>query len=1166
MKKVTLTIPQGEFGTTNSKYPADSVFVGVNDFTDGSKNFETTDRGVITKSKGSIDYNPSLMTTAAKDQYEAIFADGVHHLLVVEGGRLRYSPGDGVLTTVTSGYSTAGNFEFTEYFDRVYFGNGIDNPQVYDRAASYGGVAYTAPKTKDMGAQAPGSAPTAGAPTAGGSVPNGTHTYKVTFLYYDFEESNGSPASGAQTAGAGNNTIPLTTIPIGGYGVTARKIYRDDNDGIYRLLTTLTNNTATTFSDTLATTSTLIPTDNFEPPDFTLILTHLDRIWVAGVPGDPVTIYFSSPGFPDIFPSDNSLLCNPRDPITAIVVYQDRIIVFNRNSMGQILGRTTDAFRYSEIPSSVGCVDTRSIQTRVINGIPVLLWLSDKGLYAYNGNSIDYISDPIEDLVNFNIQQAVQTKGRNAQTSQTDFAGGTASTGIDLDTFPGLITTRGPKNAGTGLPSDPLDPTNPTRTWNTQAEWEAGSSLTNLATKNGSLLQLPVRTIFDEAAGTFNSTILSGGSITLTSSTAFNGDTVTAFGSAQTASTGRKLAQKFTVPRAGTLTQIKVKLWGTINPGVNTTNTKLAVWSDSAGEPGAVLAENVVAQSVDWNETSGTIITLSTSISMFAGQILWLGISSHTVTAGGTTRRMATSTTSVFLDAKEFNTFTSGPWVDVGGQLEGWGFTFIYTPVVRSGQWTSTSYDSLSSAAQAATIRMSGSTPAVTTRVIKLQRSPDAVVWTDNEATVFNGNGPHTVAVGNQRYWRIVITMSTTDDVSVPTASDPELRFLTTGEWISEALDLTTGVTIYNALTAVSSIPAGSVTLTAASSADNISYTAFGAIGSITVQRYIKVKITLTTDASNIQTPAITSLTFNYTIVGNLVSSAIDTVTNFGWDIFQASFSTNGGTVLFEMRSATTEGGLGAASYFTVTNGAFPSSVPVNRWVQWRVTITSSVNDVPEVESVTINWFLNQTNSIRVASLFFNRDYYLSVAEFGNDTNNLILKFDGEGKWRIRREVNVSTMGLFFNEPFFGISTEGQIVKYLQGLVNPDGSNITLDVRTKAFDFSADGNFDTLEKTKILRVLYVILTNTGATPTFYASFDGGETFSALKDMATGSTTVTLTSDETRTMKRLVLDFNDTAVETQGKTIMFRVVDSSANDLQLHGLKAKVWIREGELVS
>jgi hypothetical protein len=107
----------------------------------------------------------------------------------------------------------------------VYFGNGVQK-KVYDRTTSYGGVTYTFPTqtTKNIGALAPTGAPTATV-AAGGSIPQpGSYTYKITFLYYDFEESNGGPASGVATTSAGNQTVNLTNIPIGGYGVTARML------------------------------------------------------------------------------------------------------------------------------------------------------------------------------------------------------------------------------------------------------------------------------------------------------------------------------------------------------------------------------------------------------------------------------------------------------------------------------------------------------------------------------------------------------------------------------------------------------------------------------------------------------------------------------------------------------------------------------------------------------------------------------------------------------------------------------------------------------------------------------------------------------------------------------------------------------------------------------
>jgi len=60
----------------------------------------------------------------------------------------------------------------------------------------------------------------------------------------------GHPPTSNTTAA---QTIPLTAIPLGGTLVTGRKLYRRFNGaGTYKLVTTIANNTATTYSDTAA--------------------------------------------------------------------------------------------------------------------------------------------------------------------------------------------------------------------------------------------------------------------------------------------------------------------------------------------------------------------------------------------------------------------------------------------------------------------------------------------------------------------------------------------------------------------------------------------------------------------------------------------------------------------------------------------------------------------------------------------------------------------------------------------------------------------------------------------------------------------------------------------------------------------------------------------------
>lgn len=1152
MKKVAITIPQTGWQTLKTKYLSDDpINVKSDDLTGSSQNFDSIVKGILTKRSGGIDYNPTTFSSPAKDQFEAIFTDGVHHLLIVEGGNLRFSSGGGTFTLVTSGYSSLGNFEFALYNDRVYFDNGIDSPQVYDRTTSYGGVSYSAPQTKVMGAQAPSSAPTFAADTAGGNVPAGAHTYKITFLYYDFEESNGGPASAVHTVANPNNTVNLTSLPIGGYGVTARKIYRDDNDGNWLLVGTVANNTATVFSDTASIGTAQIPISNNVPPSFEFIVTNLDRTWIAGIPGDPSSLRFSEAGLPDIFPSANDILCNPEDPITALVVYDKKVWVFNRNSIGRILGSTRDTFQYVPLPGSVGCVDNRSIRVRTIEGIPTLIWLSDKGIYGTNGSSIEYLSDAIEDLVNLNIQQAAQVRGQNAQTSQSQFQAGTASPGIDLTSSPGFITTP-----------------NPRRLWDDEADWEGGSSLTNVATNlTGNQLRVPIRTAPAFSSGTHANTVEISGTLRTPISGNFTGETSGNGGDSGALSTafpspvqGKEGAIPIIPTVTGTLTSVQIFV------GVqNTGSWAFTVWDDLGGTPNNILFSQSLGSPP--NLTIQTY-NFSPGTNMTGGQKYYYGVrrvsgtggiiapsGTVTFTGGHVLARHNTNNTwsnaTILHQSSPFDTVDFPRWRT--------SYVFTKTPVATTGLWTGPIYDSLSDSAVAATIQHTGTFGSGTSSNTTVEASNDPTMTTGVISQSFaNLVSPTAVSLSNKRYWRIKIALSASDDRFTAQIGPPTLRFSTNAVWISEAIDHTTDITALNALSSVTSVPLGtSVTIEIATSANNITYSSFTSLGSAVAQRYSKVRVTLSSTVDNVVTPTVTSVQLDWTLVSNLVSSGIDTGSvPAGWDIFQAQFATNGGTIAFHMRSATTLGGLSAETFVAVTNGQFPT-IPVRQFVQWRVTLTSTAGSVPTVDSVTVNWFISQVSSIRVASIFYNRSYYLAAAEFNQTANNIVIVLDGEGKWRVYRGLNINTFSFFFNEPYYGSSLEGRIVRFLSGATD-QGDPIQMIVETKAFDFGD------LEHTKIGRKVYIKGKNTGAVYQVFMSFDEGSTYYPMLDVITGMTSFTTSTDNKRFRRRFQLDFTNGNV-TSGKTVKVKVVENTAASAELDEMRLEAWIRRGELV-
>lgn len=1178
MNKVKIEVPNGEWGSLNTKYPSDSDRVADNEFTAGTANVDTSVKGVLTKRLGGVDY--ASLGGAAKDQYEAIFSDGVRHLLTVVGGTLKYTSGDGQVHNIISGLTATVNNEFATTQDRVYFGNGVQK-KTYDRVTSYGGVTYTFPTqtVKNIGAIAPTTAPTAALVVDAtiDQVPAGVHKYKVTFVYYDSEESNGGTASNSVTNDAAHTSNALTSVPVGGYGVTARKIYRDNNDDLFYLVGVILNNTATTFTDNLKIPTTALPDDNSLPPDFTLINLYLDRLFLAGVPGDPYFIFYSEPGFPDIFPSTNYIPCNQEDPITGMVVYLDRLIVFNRRSMGQLLGRTSDQFRYAQIEGSVGCVDNRSIQIRVLNGVPVLIWLSDKGFYAYNGNSVVYISDKIEDQVNFNIQQSVIQKNKITHSDYTIFTQGTKTDGINLESAPGSITTKGPYWDTVAHPSATYEEqTNPKKLWDTKAEWENGSYKHAVDTNNlsGSLSGIP-KFSPDLSTGTFNNTMHSGGTLRIPSSTPFNGETSTSGSvftwprSQPSAIEGYNYLAVAIIPaRSGSVSTASFKVTSAI---FGTSSGKVQIYSNDPinNKPQTLLSTSNTDLRCTKDVVS-QVATFSTPFLLTGGTKYWLVFKSNY--SNGDFKNIRTGTPLSGNNNLNKERYWSGAtiletdWRNIDNLTPWCSYTFNYTGNTASGSWLSPIYDSKCTnwntslqysvisnsiiwyyAWTTVNVEVLGSNNALFTTYSVLSNS-----FGDQQYGVKNYN------FQNYRYYRFRITLSTTDDVYSATLSDIQLLFHT-GTWESEVIDTTSDSTVYSAFTINSTSPSGtSITYQIATSASPSGPWTYVNFGSHVVRQYVKIKAVLNPNTTEVLVPTLHSLLFKYYIESEFISKSIDTgVAPSGWDIFQASFELNGGTVVYSMRSAATEVGLASASWYAVTNGEFPTStLPVYQWVQWKAEVTSNPDQVPVIDSITINWFVGSaTQSIRCASLFYNTNYYLAAAEFGNTSNNLLFIFDQEGKWRVYRNLSVATMSYFFNNPYYCDAVTNKIVKFLQG-TSDSGANISFEFRSKAFDFSADENFD--DKVKILEKCILSGRNTGATYSIEYSVDGGDTFYPLKDK-NGNSSFTTAEDDKGFYKWLRPDF--TTNIPSGYSVILRIYNNDMKEVEIDGFKLTAIVRK-----
>ena len=95
------------------------------------------------------------------------------------------------------------------------------------------------------------TAPTLANSSGAGTVDAGIHRYAVTFVYPTVETDIINTSVATITVDS-NKNVDLTNIPLGLTGCTARKIYRTKLLGnwyVMYLVTTISNNTATTYTD-----------------------------------------------------------------------------------------------------------------------------------------------------------------------------------------------------------------------------------------------------------------------------------------------------------------------------------------------------------------------------------------------------------------------------------------------------------------------------------------------------------------------------------------------------------------------------------------------------------------------------------------------------------------------------------------------------------------------------------------------------------------------------------------------------------------------------------------------------------------------------------------------------------------------------------------------------
>jgi hypothetical protein len=311
--------------------------------------------GAVETRGGSTQLNTTAIGTFAVDGlYTRRDNTGAETLVVFAGGSGWYLSGASTFTTIASAQSvfTAGvRVGAAQMENHLFIGNGGVTPYKYN------GNAFT----RHGVPQATGTVSAVSIGSSTGVI-NGEVRYKVA--YVNSASVLGDVGTATVTATITNGKVHLTDIPVAptSHGVSARRIYRNfvsGATGTYGLLTTLNDNTTTTYVDNTldASLGATAPTDQGEPPKYSCIVQHAGRLFMND-PANPNYVWYTELWEPYTVKVTNFHPVGDAsfDIVKGLAVYQNGIVVQCETSLFLIHMPTTDPTDWQtiRIPSGYG--------------------------------------------------------------------------------------------------------------------------------------------------------------------------------------------------------------------------------------------------------------------------------------------------------------------------------------------------------------------------------------------------------------------------------------------------------------------------------------------------------------------------------------------------------------------------------------------------------------------------------------------------------------------------------------------------------------------------------------------------------------------------------------------------------------------------------------------
>ncbi|GAF68748.1 unnamed protein product, partial [marine sediment metagenome] len=187
------------------------------------------------------------------------------------------------------------------------------------------------------------------------------------------------------------------------------------------------------------------------PPIAEIIASYQSHVFLAGNNTYPYRLYFSNDGDEETWTGTDFIdIGDLTNPITGLGLLFGKLYIFTRRAIYELRGFDRDTFTIDEVSLSVGCVAPKSV-VRVDNN---LIFLSDRGIYSYDGINVHYLSENIEpDIADLNYARIAQVSAKLYKAkNQVWFAVSTGSNSFNDEVI--CMTYEPTASEGAGIRAD----------------------------------------------------------------------------------------------------------------------------------------------------------------------------------------------------------------------------------------------------------------------------------------------------------------------------------------------------------------------------------------------------------------------------------------------------------------------------------------------------------------------------------------------------------------------------------------------------------------------------------------------------------------------------------------------------------------------------------------